>query len=203
MIDLSQKLIVSLVFCSFVCGICLGGVYEVARFIRCLISPCSRRGNGIRAFAMIAVTFLTDLFFLVLFSICGILITFDMCGGVFRGAVYISMAFGILIYRVTLGKLTAIAVRWLAGVVKGIIKWAVRIIILPVRGINFLIVKLYTLTIGKIIGRIKARILVRRLSGLFIDGEDAVSGELPAITESSDKGYRKEGRVSFGGKKDE
>ena len=152
---------------------------------------------GVRAFFIGLVTFLTDLLYLILFAACGILITFEACGGVFRGIVYIGMAGGILIYRVTLGRITARAVGWLARIAKRVLKRIMKILILPMRAIIFLFVKLYTLTIEKIIGRIKERILVKRLEGIF-SGEDKA---LPMPEEICEKGYKKEGRVSFGGKK--
>lgn len=197
MIDLSQGLIASLLFYSVACGVLLGAIYECARFLRCFLSPAAKKAVGVRAFFIGLVTFLTDLLYLILFAACGILITFEACGGVFRGIVYIGMAGGILIYRVTLGRITARAVGWLARIAKRVLKRIMKILILPMRAIIFLFVKLYTLTIEKIIGRIKERILVKRLEGIF-SGEDKA---LPMPEEICEKGYKKEGRVSFGGKK--
>ena len=202
MIDLSQKLIVSLVFCSFTCGICLGVIYELARFAKYLISPTAKKARGVRLVLVCLATLLTDFLFLVLFAICGILITFEMCGGVFRGVIYVCMAGGILIYRITVGRLTVTMVAWLATAVKVILKKTIGILILPLRGIIFLIVKLYTLTMGKIIGRIKERMIVKRLAGLFLEDADVKSDALPPAEEHCEKGYKKEGRVSFGGKKE-
>ncbi len=202
MIDLSQKLIASLILYSLACGICLGVIYEIARFIRYLLSPNEKKARGEWAVFVGSITFLTDFVFLILFAICGILITFELCGGVFRGAVYVCMAAGILIYRITLGRLMATVIEWLAKTVKLILKKAMGILILPLRAIKFLIVKIYTLTIGKIIGRIKERILVKRLAGLFREDAATEVDRLPPAEESCEKGYKKEGRVSFGGKKD-
>ena len=201
MIDLSQKLIASLALCSFLCGFFLGVIYEVARFVRCIITPDSKK-RGVRTVLAGIATFFTDLLFFLLFAVCGILITFEMCGGVFRGIVYICMAVGILIYRTAFGRLTSILVQWLANVVKLIIKKTFGILILPLRAIKFLFVKLYDLTIGKIIGRIKERILIKRLARLFLEENHSVNAPSAPVKESCEKGYKNEGRVSFGGKKD-
>lgn len=170
--------------------------------MRCLFSPTSRKCNGARAVIVAIFSFLTDFLFLIFFAVCGILITFEMCGGVFRGIVYIGMAGGILIYRITLGRITSKAVEWLARLVKCILRGAVRILAVPFRFIIFLFVRFYALTIGKIIGRIKERILVKRLTGIFSeDLADKGGAVLTPPSEPCEKGYRKEGRVSFGGKK--
>lgn len=201
MIDLSQRLIASLILSSAACGVCLGVLYELVRFARCLMSPTRGRAVGIRAVFAAAVTFITDLLFLILFAVCGILITFEICRGVFRGIVYVSMAVGLLIYRCTLGRLTARIVRWIAITLKKILKRVLGILILPLRKIKFLIVKLYTLTIGKIIGRIKERMILKRLAGLLDDEAAENDGLLPTREDvDKEKGYRREGRISFGGK---
>ncbi len=201
MIDLSQKLIATLAIGSFLCGVFLGVIYESARFIRCIIVPASKKRGARTVLADIA-TFLADLLFFLLFAACGILITFEMCGGVFRGIVYICMAVGIFTYRIAFGRLTAVAVEWLANAVKLILKKVFELLILPLRAIKFLFVKLYGLTIGKIIGRIKERIIVKRLAGLFLEEDHSVNELSAPLQEPCEKGYKKEGRVSFGGKKD-
>lgn len=180
----------------------LGVIYEAVRFMRCLFSPTSRKCNGARAVIVAVFSFLSDFLFLLLFAVCGILITFEMCGGVFRGIVYIGMAGGMLIYRITLGRITSKTIEWLARLVKCILRGAVRILAVPFRFINFLFVRFYALTIGKIIGRIKERVLVKRLTGIFLeDLTDKGNAVLPFSEKSCEKGYKKEGRVSFGGKK--
>ena len=201
MIDLSQKLIASLALASFLCGVFLGVIYEIARFMRCIIVPASKKRSARTVLAGIT-TFFTDLLFFLLFAACGILITFEMCGGVFRGIVYICMAAGTFIYRISFGKLTAVAVEWLANTVKLILKKIFGLLILPLRAIKFLFVKLYCLTIGKIIGRIKERILIKKLAGLFLEEDHGVNELSDPLQEPCQKGYKKEGRVSFGGKKD-
>ena len=201
MIDLSQKLIASLALASFLCGVFLGVIYEIARFIRCIITPFSKK-RGARTVLAVITTFFSDLLFFLLFAACGILITFEMCGGVFRGIVYICMAVGLFIYRISIGSLTAVAVEWLANLLKLILKKIVDLLILPLHAINFLFVKLYGLTIGKIIGRIKERILIKRLAGIFLEEDHSVNELSAPHQEPCEKGYKKEGRVSFGGKKD-
>ncbi len=112
------------------------------------------------------------------------------------------MAVGLFIYRISIGSLTAVAVEWLANLLKLILKKIVDLLILPLHAINFLFVKLYGLTIGKIIGRIKERILIKRLAGIFLEEDHSVNELSAPHQEPCEKGYKKEGRVSFGGKKD-
>ena len=200
MIDLSQELIATLILYSLVCGVCLGVLYEVARFIRCLVLGGDKVGT-LRAVIAATISFLSDLVFIILCAACGILITFEMCDGVFRGVVYVGIALGLLIYRVTLGMLTSVLVERLANVVKRMMRWVFRMAILPFRVIKFLIVGLYALTIGKIIGRIKERIIIKRLKGAF-ESEVCLGIEPPMRNESCESAYKREGRISFGGKKD-
>jgi hypothetical protein len=201
LIDLSQRLIASLALCSFLCGVLLGVAYEIARLIRFIFTPSSGK-RGARGVLADIVTFFTDLLFFGAFAFCGILITFYMCGGVFRGVVYLCMAFGVTLYRLAFGRMTAFVVLRLASILKFIIKKMIEILSLPIRAIKFLFVRIFDLTIGKIIGRIKEGMLVKRLDGLFL--EDARGDVEPSgyLSESLEKGYKKEGRVSFGGKKD-
>ena len=201
MIDLSQKFIASLLLCSVTCGLFLGVAYDAVRFLRCFLSPTVKKSAVGRTVTVVIVTFLTDLTYLLLFAVCGILITFEMCGGVFRGIVYVGLAVGILTYRISLGRLTARAAEWLARIAKQILLSVARILFLPLRIVNFLIVKLYILTIGKIIGRIKERILIKRLAGVFAKKKATGDEPLPPSDEPCEKGYKKEGRVSFGEKK--
>ena len=199
MIDLSQGLIASLILYSFACGILLAVIYDTVRFVRYVISPMGGLTKGIRSVLVILLTFLTDFLFLLLFAVSGILIIFNMCGGVFRGSVYFALAGGILIYRITVGRLTARLLLWLAGRVRTLVKWIFKLFLILIRPIKKLFVAIYTLTIGRIIGRIKEKILIRRLARFFV-ADSGESGVVRTEDSVAEREYKKEGRISFGRK---
>ena len=179
---------------AFLLGMLLGVIYEGIRFLKFLFT--SGR-NGANVFLYI-LTFLTDFLFILLFATVAILQTYKMSGGVFRGFVYLGMFFGLMLYYFTIGKLTAKISAKMASFIRKTVKGTLRFICIPLRAIFLLIFKIYILTIGKIIGKIRCRVQEKR-SRLQPLPETA---ELPAkATCKRDEGYKKEGRVSFGGKR--
>lgn len=199
MIDLSQEQLASMLISSFLCGVLLGVVYEGIRFLKLLCTPQGKHLRLARSVILHILTFLTDLAFILLYALVAILLTYRISGGVFRGMVYIGMTSGFALYYFTIGKLTLKISRGLAKLIKKTVKMLLKLVYTPIRAIFLLIVKLYTLTIGKIIGKIICSIKQKR------EKRKATSSSAetpPALVESrEEKGYRKEGRISFGGKR--
>ena len=70
---------------------------------------------------------------------------------------------------------------------------------MPIGLIKNLFVAIYALTIGRIIGRIKEKILVKRIGRLLASGAFDKGDEKSDVAKA-DTGYKREGRISFGGK---
>ncbi|MBP3376111.1 MAG: spore cortex biosynthesis protein YabQ [Clostridia bacterium] len=181
---------------AIMCGIALGVLYEGIRFVRLIIAPSHRR-LCVRWVASQIYTFLTDFLFIIIFAATAILLTNKISGGIFRGIVYVGMGAGFCIYYFVVGKLTRPLIEKIANISKKIIKKLLKLIIIPLRAIFLLIFKLYTLTIGKKLCKIIDSVNKKRVQ----KQSTAELPELPSAEEKClEKGYKKEGRISFGGK---
>ncbi len=200
MTDLSQELILLLLAEAFLSGAALGVTYEVVRICRLLLY--SERSAARRALSQIFV-FFTDLVFLIIASSVAILLTYNISGGVFRGCLYIAMASGLFLYRVTVGLVLLKIEAFATGIVKKIIKTVLKILFLPFKMIFSLFIKLYRLTIGRIIGKIVCRTRYKRekrtITSENVCAEHIMSESIQEKEDSADKheGYRKESRIRF------
>lgn len=176
-------------------GVSLGIVYEVVRLLK-NIFDLKRRGANVFLYFF---TFLTDFLFILLFAATAILQTYKISEGIFRGLTYIGMFSGFALYYFTLGKLTAKISSRLAKFIRKTVKIAIKVVLVPFRAIFSLFFKIYTLTIGKIIGKIIRR--VKEKSSQKRTPVD-VAGLPAPLDMDREKGYKKEGRVSFGGKRE-
>lgn len=196
MIDLSQERIAQMLLSAFLCGMTFGILYEGIRLIRHIIAPAHKR-LCVRRIALVVYTFFTDFFFIILFAAAAILLTYRMSGGIFRGIVYIGMGAGSCLYYFVIGRLTRPLTEKIAKISKKTIKKLLKIVLIPLRAIFLLIFKLYTLTIGRFLCKIINRIKEKNV-------KKQNSAELPELSEVEqmkvEKGYKKEGRISFGGK---
>lgn len=198
MIDLSQEQLLSMLLSSFLLGVLLGVVYEGIRLLKLICTSREKKCRSVRLVILYTLTFLTDVAFALLFALTAILLTYKISGGIFRGMVYIGMISGLALYYFTVGRLTLKLSSRLASLIKKAVKILLKLIFTPIRAIFLLIFKLYTLTIGKIIGKIGCSIKEKRMRK---QAELIREAEAPAQNESrEEKGYRKEGRISFGGK---
>ena len=202
MIDLTQKQLLSMIISALVLGVVLGVVYEGIRLIKLLLVP--NRGAG-RVVDHI-LTFVCDIVFVILLAITGILQTYKISGGVFRGLSYIGMLLGLLFYRATLGQITKRLSERLAVFVRRATLKILKIIFYPVRKIFSILVMLYGLTIGKIIGKIISGINKRKAalhtSEIIEESTQALpEGRGEEIAAVQKEGYKKEGRISLGPKR--
>lgn len=209
MIDLSQELIFSLILRSLAIGAMLGFLYESVRILKMLIG--TGRKGGFRRIVYSVFLGFTDFLFCLLSASVAILLTYNLSGGVFRGCVYLCMALGLLLYRLTMGSILYRVELRLIGFLKKVIKTVLKIIFAPFRAIFLLFVRLYGLTIGKIIGKIKCKVDQRRQERkkALEEEESNVNRSLcePMCEKEEDRnvckreGYKKEGRISFGGRR--
>ncbi len=185
---------------SFLCGIILSVVYEGIRLLKLICAPPEKHSYGVRKAFYHILTFLTDLVFVLLFALVAILLTYRVSGGIFRGMVYVGMLAGTALYYFTVGRLTIKISLGLAKFIKKATRMILKLIYKPLRAFFLLIFKLYALTIGKIIGKIVYNVKQKRS-----EKQAALEGvtETNVLAESrEEKGYRKEGRISFGGKRE-
>jgi hypothetical protein len=206
MIDLSQDVLVALLVRSLLCGGLLGVFYDLIRAVKMFLGVSYGEKQVSLTLAgrvvIYVVTFVTDVIFWLTAGLVSIALLYGLGGGVFRGMTYLCLAAGFALYYVTVGRLVLKLERVVISLIKRILKKTVSLLLRPTKMALRWLIFLYHLTIGKIIGRIKEGMLVKRLDGLFL--EDARGDVEPSgsLSESLEKGYKKEGRVSFGGKKD-
>ena len=208
MIDLSQEAIVTLLLRSFLCGVLLGVAYDGIRTLKMFFGIRYGKDAGIpsgraRKIIAYAVTFITDIVFWLLVGVCSIALMYTVGGGVFRGVTYLALAFGFLIYYLTLGRLVLKISALLTAFVKRVFARLLGIILYPIKWLFGAIISLWHLTIGKIIGKI-IRELVRRNSRGATDAQDEKlplengGGEEEYVYVGSKGRYRKSGRIDFG-----
>ena len=206
MIDLSQEIILSLILRSFFTGAVLGLLYECVRVVKMLFCiNRSTRGGKILLFIYL---FFTDLAFCLLFAFFAILLTYNLSGGVFRGCVYVCMALGLMIYRLTLGRLAGRIERVITNIIRKASRAILRLVVIPIRAIFSLVCRLYSLTIGRIIGKIICSVRKKRKERPRASAEGNEGLLLPPSSIEGEKeeennakrarGYKKEDRISFG-----
>ena len=210
MIDLSQQLLWELLLHALIAGAMMGVIYDVIRFGKMLLGVeygayREQIDITLKNIMTTAITFFADVIFWLLFAVCAISLTYTISGGVFRGLVYVGMLLGLLVYYFTLGKLVLKISTKIVAALKKTVRALIKIILVPLRAIFCIFVKLYRLTIGKIIGTIKERKEKRRQQRNAAalaqsvasisdgDGEEEINARL--------SGYKKENRISFGYKR--
>ncbi|MBE6583405.1 MAG: hypothetical protein E7649_00295 [Ruminococcaceae bacterium] len=210
MIDLSQSTVLLLILSSALIGIAHGLIYDGIRLFKMMLgvdygkAAVEPTSVGKRIF-LYAVTFLCDAVFCISFAISSILLTYNVSGGVFRGIVYVGMLGGGALYYLTLGRLVLKINVKLAKHIKKIIRWLVGKLIMPFKAIISLIIKLYHLTIGKVIGKIISVICARREQR-----KNVANKAMPRLPEYSEEEackdvkkyrYKEQGRISFAGRR--
>lgn len=206
MIDLSQEVILSLILKSFFIGAMLGLLYECVRVVKMLLG-IERAGRGGKILLFVYL-FFTDLAFCLLFALSAVLLTYNVSGGVFRGCVYVCMVLGLVIYRLTLGRLAERIERFLTDIIRKIVRAVLRLVLIPSRAIFSLVCRLYSLTIGRIIGKIIYSARERRKTKRGAP-QERIEGQLPPPSSREEikeeennakraRGYKKEDRISFG-----
>ncbi len=203
MIDLSQELILSLIIKAFLIGVALGVLYETVRIAKMLLGV-GEEGGRIKRIASVIFLFLTDLIFCLLFASSAILLTYNIGGGVFRGCVYLCMGVGLILYRVSVGRLIEKAERFVTSIIKRVLRKTVKIALVPIRAIFSLYCRLYSLTIGRIIGKIRCKVRAAKAAktaGCAQALPECITEEKKDEEDNAKgaRGYRKEGRISFGG----
>lgn len=192
MIFLSQERIAQMILLSFIYGCAFGFIIDAIRLVRSILMPTlqSNKSGFFRCAIVMVFNFIVDLVFVLGFTVCALLFTYNMSGGVFRGVVYVIMALGIVVYSISFGRMTVKSNAWLSSQIKKILRKIVYILSVPIVKIKKRIIKLYALTIGKKIDKIKKE-----------TGEEKEHDEecLP-VSSDIQKGYKKEGRISLGGK---
>lgn len=214
MIDLSQSTLAYLLGYSFLLGISLGVIYDAFRFMKQLLgvpygkdaATEQKRGKLLRALQF-SVTFVFDVVFWLLFAASSLLLTYNVSGGVFRGMVYTGMTAGLSAYYFTLGRLVLMLSGKVARFLRRAVAWTVRKLKRIIKAIIYPIIKLYHLTFGKVIGKIKAERKARRVRRLA--EQNANASELPSSIKEEEKTdvtkyrYEREGRISFSGHRGE
>lgn len=207
MIDLSQSTLVALLLYSLLLGVILGVFYDVMRFIRLFLVVKARTdtscGNGITVKGVLggAIIFVFDVIFFLVFAVSSLILTYNVSGGVFRGMVYFGMLAGGAIYYLTVGRLTLKLEEKLVRILRRASIRALRLVLALMRPIFCFALKIYHLTIGKIIGKI-VRVTRERRQRLKATANGVAA--LPQnIQKENDKDvtkyrYEREGRICFG-----
>lgn len=212
MIDIPQELLFSLLLKSLLCGGILGVFYDILRAIKMLLGvrygECSEFSSlGGRAVVFI-VTFITDLVFWVTAGLLSIALIYSVGDGRFRGMTYIALALGFLVYYLTLGRLMLKVSAFLVKILKKAARRLIGLILAPIKLILRLIISLYHLTIGRIIGKIIVAVAASRqrrreaaLVSIAETSEEAGGKEDLDFADGKHR-YSKEGRIDFGRRAD-
>jgi hypothetical protein len=207
MIDLSQGLLLEWLLSSFLCGGALGLLYSMIGAVKMLcgiyytdIRPFKK--HMIRVIFEYAVTFVFDLLFWICVGVLSILLIYQMGGGFFRGMTYIGMAAGFGLYYFTLGKLLIPIIEKNVKAVKKLLYKVLRLLLFPIKKIISAIIALYRLTIGRILGKIKESMTLRKSAAKSAEAEASPKGsesggEEEFVYVDGKNGYRKSGRISF------
>lgn len=205
MIDLEQTTLVYLLLCSVALGALLGVLYDLIRFAKMMLGveygKTDTKQGRVRRAIVFAVTFVSDVIFWVIFAASSVILTYNVSGGVFRAMVYVSMIAGGAVYYFTIGRLTLKLGIKLSKLIKKVAAKLLRLVIVPFRAIISLIIKLYHLTIGKVIGKIISERNRRRKERQKAISAPAV---LPQKIQEENQNnvrknrYEREGRISFG-----
>lgn len=206
MIDISQATLAWLFVYSVALGILLGMFYDAIRFCKMLLGVDygkrkARRGRARKAFVFF-ITFIFDVIFWLIFAASSVLLTYNVSGGVFRGMVYFGMLSGGAAYYLTLGRLTLKIGDATARFIKRAVWRVIKLILVPVRAIFSLIIKLYHLTFGKVIGKIISERKRRKeaLRAALSPPADLIEKtQKENETNVTKRRYEREGRISFGG----
>lgn len=161
--------------------------------------------SSVKKAVTFTVTFFCDLFFWLVVGIVSIILIYDISEGVFRGMVYLGMAFGFLLYYFTIGKLVLFLMLKITDLIKMLLYKLIKILLFPLRALMRGIIFIYRLTIGKFIGKIKVRVKLwlktrREAKKACRESQaDAESdgGKEDFVYVSENCGYRRDGRIRF------
>ena len=207
MMGLSEREVASLLFNALLCGICLGGLYDLVRAFKMLCGvrygeKKDSEDSASLGIALFSLTLVTDLLFWVFAGLASIILTYAS-GGVFRGSAYVVMACGFLLYYFTLGRAILALNRKITAFLRGLILKIARALLRKASKATGGIISLYHLTIGKIFDKIKdgkssGNANEREGENGNIDTSETERGKEGFVYVERGKGYRREGRVSFG-----
>ena len=207
MIDLSQEQLVALLVRSLICGAFLGAIYDCIRALK-MFCGVSYGGDmvslSLAKKALIwTVTFITDLIFWMIAGLLSVALMYQIGGGIFRGLTYICLTVGFAAYYFTLGRLVLKLNRIIVSFIKNVLKKLITLLMRPANMVWRGLIFLYHLTIGRIIGKIKDKWSASQSKKYdeTLVLPDTIERKEDLVCVDERTGYRKSGRVSFGGKK--
>lgn len=106
-----------LVFAAFVFGLALAPIYHTGKFFLLLIFGCRCETVKSKA-AFFAVRFFTDLFFGMIATVFAVVLFSSYGKGQMRLIAILSMAFGFVLWHVTVGRLTLLMAVWFKKAVR-------------------------------------------------------------------------------------
>ena len=158
MLDLSQGAAALLILQAFISGAVLGLGYDALKGMRMILFGESVGARGALKIARHALSFIFDVAFFLAFAVVAVALCYAYLDGLWRGIVYIAMAAGVLVYRLTLSRVAIFCERRVAVSVRRAIRGLMRLAGVPLAFICRRLISLYHLTIGKFLGKIRSRI---------------------------------------------
>lgn len=194
-------MLVGLLIRSFMCGVALGVFYDIISFFKLMLSTSDtcRLHKPFHRAVLFLVTFATDLIFWIALAIISILLVYKVVGGAFRGSVYVMVLLGVFLYRLTFGRLLANIRMAIARALGKLVKY---VFVRPLRALFFVLIKLYHLTIGKIIDKIYM-VVSSSGKGTKSETERAYLAEAQDLSRErftdayDERGYGKKARICF------
>ncbi len=204
MIDLSQSVVVELYIKSFLIGVAFGVLYDAIRFFKLIIgvrygAPASYVPESkAKRVAVYIISFVTDTLFWLLIGVASVLLFYNVSGGVFRGSVYPCLLFGLALYYFSLGRLTLALSKKIISLLGRFFSFLGRLVAVPLRAAKRAIFHFYDLTIGKIIVKIKGKIIAsRERRRAAAESPSSCAGEEEQDSEDDGRPYKRYGRISF------
>ena len=206
MIEMTQGDARLLLLRSLICGASLGVIYDVFRFLKLfcgvkygeVAAPKSRFLRVLHFF----LAFVTDIAFWSFVGIVSVALIYSSTRGMFRGLTYIGLALGFIAYYFTLGRLVLFLSRKAVKILWRVMRFAAKVVRVPISFIFKGIISLYHLTIGKIIGKIISKIRTKK------NKPESETEQEPECTDGGGKedfvyvegkiGYRRTDRINFG-----
>ena len=202
-VNLLPEVIIELYIKAFLVGVAFGAVWDIVRFIK---MTCGVKYGGdekntrlsrMKWVFLYILSFVFDVLFWVSLGIASILLFYNVSGGYFRASAYPCLLFGLALYYFSFGRVTLVLSARFIALLKKIFAFAIRLVGVPLRAARRAIIFVYHLTIGKLIGKIKGRIIENRERRRMLEAPDEDGQREEAAKSEEGRLYRREGRIRF------
>ena len=165
---LSQGRLGLLLVAATLLGLCLGVVFDLLHLVRAFLDGDGSHPKHPRAHALLMriLLFWQDLFFILASSWSLVILLYYTNDGQIRLLAVCGMACGFLLYRRTLGRLSARLIPAAAHALRSAVKRMVTVLLLPLWALGRLMALLWRWTGGKYLSRLRRKQTEHRVEAL-------------------------------------